>query len=281
MSQLLHLICDYGPNDQAWAEIVSSLHDEGVNATIWPTTANSFDTISTGFTLAQLACKKFKKPENVFVFANCAPRKDAARARKNNEGEGLLYIKLKNGVRVLAVNSGYSLSFLRPYIAEIWSTVTQSSGSQFRSRDFFPIAIAQLMRGDMSFLRTQLVVDDVVDDYPHGVVGYVDSFGNIKTTHRTGDKNLTSMKPGQILKVKIGRVTQFATFSGGSFGVRDGELAFAPGSSGYDRPFYELFKRGASAFEAFGRPAPGSPISVTKVKEPSTARRTASRAKKS
>lgn len=282
MSQLLHLICDYGPNDQAWAEIVSSLHDEGVvGATIWPTTANSFDTISTGYTLAQLACKKFKKPENVFVFANCAPRKDAARPRRNNEGEGLLYAKLRNGVRVLVVNSGYSLSFLRPYISELWTTDAKSAGSQFRSRDFFPIVIAQLMRGDMSFLCKELSAAAVIDDVPRGVVGYVDSFGNIKTTYRDGDKNLAGMKPGQILKVKIGRVTQFATASGGSFGVRDGELAFAPGSSGYDRPFWELFKRGSSAFEAFGRPAPGSVITVTKVKEPVTLRRTASRKKTS
>lgn len=264
MSKLIHLVCDYGPGDLAWSEIVSALVDQGMDGvTAWPTAANSFDTVSTGFTVAQLAARRFKNPGNVYIFANCAPRKDAARPRTNNEGEGLLYAVLENGVRVLAVNSGYSLSFLRPYIKELWSTNAQEGGSQFRSRDFFPIAIAQLlMRDDLSFLKNRLTVEDVVPEYPRSVVGYVDSFGNMKTTIKQGDNVLDGLKPGDVVKVKIGTVTLFGTVAGGSFGVGEGELAFAPGSSGHDGAFWELFKRGGSAYEAFDKPAPGSTIFV-------------------
>lgn len=263
--KLFHIVCDYGQGDLAWSEIVSAIFDEGVGegVTIWPTTANSFDTLSTGFAVAQLGLRQFKNPRNVFIFANCAPRKDAAAPRKNNEGEGLLFVELQNGVRVLAVNSGYSLSLVKHGIHQVWSTHVQSGGSQFRSRDFFPQSVASLIaRNDLSFCHKRLDTD-VIPDVPSGLVGYVDSFGNIKTTFRKNDNTL-DLRPGNIVKVKLGSVTQFATVSGGSFGVADGELAFAPGSSGYDAPFWELFKRGGSAYEAFGRPAPGSVISVEK-----------------
>jgi hypothetical protein len=262
--KLFHIVCDYGSGDLAWSEIVSAIFDEGVRegVVIWPTTANSFDTISTGFTVAQLACRQFKNPANVFIFANCAPRKDAVNARKNNEGEGLLYVELNSGVRVLAVNSGYSLSFLRGQIKEVWSTVAQTGGSQFRSRDFFPISVAQLVtKGDLSFRDKQLDIS-VVPEPPSGVIGYVDSFGNIKTTFRQNDSVITSLKSGDLVKIKIGEVTQYATVSGGSFGVADGELAFAPGSSGHGLFYWELFKRGGSAQTAFGNPKPGSLIAV-------------------
>lgn len=269
--KLFHIVCDYGQGDLAWSEIVSAIFDEGVNegVTIWPTTANSFDTISTGFAVAQLGARNFKNPDKVFIFANCAPRKDDTVARENNEGEGLLYVKLKNGVRVLAVNSGHSLSFVRPYIAEVWSTNAQSGGSQFRSRDFFPVSVAQLVaRNDLSFRNKQLGLE-VIPEATVGLVGYVDSFGNIKTTYRQGDLPTSGLKPGDILKVKVGEVTMFATVSGGSFGVADGELAFAPGSSGHEAHYWELFKRGGSAYEAFRRPKPGSVITLVKSVIPS------------
>ncbi len=264
--KLFHIVCDYGPGDLAWAEIVSAIFDRGVGAgvTVWPTTANSFDTISTGFTVAQLANREFTNPRNVFVFGNCAPRKDASKPRHNNEGEGLLYLELVNGVRVLGVNSGYSLSFLRDNVREVWSTNAQSGGSQFRSRDFFPISIAQLIANeDLSFRQKQLIVE-VIPEVPGGLVGYRDSFGNMKTTFRQNDSTTSGLTPGDIVKVKIGTVTLLATVSGGSFGVADGELAFAPGSSGYHLPYWELFKRGGSAFEAFGKPKAGSEITVEK-----------------
>jgi hypothetical protein len=52
-----------------------------------------------------------------------------------------------------------------------------------------------------------------------------------------------------------------AIYSDGSFKVAEGTLAFAPGSSGWPGPmggtplrWMELFLRGGSAWERFGRP---------------------------
>jgi hypothetical protein len=59
---------------------------------------------------------------------------------------------------------------------------------------------------------------------------------------------------------------RYATVTGGSFNVPEGDLAFAPGSSGHDKPFWELFKRGGSAWLEFGKPHTGSLVEVSVVK---------------
>ncbi|CAN5127239.1 hypothetical protein BH24ACT19_BH24ACT19_04330 [soil metagenome] len=55
--------------------------------------------------------------------------------------------------------------------------------------------------------------------------------------------------------------------SDGSFEVEEGNLAFAPGSSGWtvegrETVWIELFLRGGSAWEEFGRPPAGSEIEL-------------------
>jgi hypothetical protein len=264
MSSFIHLVCDYAAGDMAWAEVMAALkaklHDD---AHLHFTAVNAFDTVSTGFVVAQLALTPTElRPQNLLVFANTAPRKDKKEARTNNEGEGMLFATLKNGVQVLAVNSGYSMAFIRDDIQELWSTNEEETGSQFRSRDYFPLAVSKASRGDFSFINHKLIINEVIPDQPKDVVGYVDSFGNIKTTLRTGDAKLASLTPGLRLKVSVGQHLSAATVATGSFNVLEGDLAFAPGSSGHDRRFWELFKRGGSAADEFGHPVAGTQIKI-------------------
>ncbi|MBK7748775.1 MAG: SAM-dependent chlorinase/fluorinase [Candidatus Obscuribacter sp.] len=267
MSSFIHLVCDYASGDLAWAEIMAALscklHDD---TRIHTTSVMPFDTVATGFIVAQLALSARElRPKNLLVFANCAPRKDKKDARPGNEGEGLLFATLKNGVQVVAVNSGYSLSFVRDQVQEVWSTNVEEAGSQFRSRDFFPLAVSKASRGDFSFRNKKLAVLDVVPEPPSSVIGYIDSFGNIKTTIRAGDPLVSELVAGTRLKVTIGSHMSTATVASGSFNIMEGDLAFAPGSSGHENRFWELFKRGGSAADEFGHPAPGSPIKIQTV----------------
>jgi hypothetical protein len=67
--------------------------------------------------------------------------------------------------------------------------------------------------------------------------------------------------------VRVGEAERVAFVSGGSFSVPAGTLAFATGSSGWPLAggtlrFMELFLRGGSAAEAFGRPAVGARVEV-------------------
>jgi hypothetical protein len=264
MSAFIHLVCDYAPGDLAWAEVVGALAAKLPYDTRWHmSSVHPFDTVSTGFIVAQLALSDAElRPDNLLVFANTAPRKDKKEAREGNEGEGLLFATLKNGVQVVAVNSGYSLSFIRDSIQELWSTNVEETGSQFRSRDYFPEAVARASIEDFSFIVHKLNVLDVVAAPPENVIGYVDSFGNIKTTMRAGDAHLAALSPGTRLKVQIGSHLSTATVATGTFNVMEGDLALAPGSSGHDRRFWELFKRGGSASDEFGHPPAGTPIKI-------------------
>ncbi|MBX9948896.1 MAG: hypothetical protein K2Y39_07025 [Candidatus Obscuribacterales bacterium] len=264
MTSYLHVICDYAPGDLAWAEVYSAFKAKLTeDVPLHMTAVNSFDTVSTGFIVGQLSCATTGlKPDSLTIFANCAPRKDVKEARQDNEGEGLLYASLKNGVHVIAVNSGYSMSFIRDEILELWSTDAEEFGSQFRSRDFFPRIIAQAVKSDFSFLVHKLEPHKVIPEEPKEVIGYKDSFGNMKTTYREGHPVLAELKDGQRIKITIGSIIRAATVAAGSFNVMEGDLAFAPGSSGHDRRFWELFKRGGSAWEEFACPAVGTKIKI-------------------
>lgn len=266
MKGCVHLICDYAPGDLAWSEILSALSDElPGKVRLVQTSVASFDTVATGFAVAQLAARPTPSANKLVLFANCAPRKDLTTARKNNEGEGLVYAKLKNGAQMLVVNSGYSLSFVRPLIVELKSTKTSASGSQFRSRDNFPKAVAMCLKGDMSFLDKTLDHNDpsIIPHMPDAVVAYIDSFGNMKTSIRAGHNLLSALKEGGKVRVIVGDKLRYATVTNGSFSVPEGEIAFAPGSSGYESPFWELFKRGGSAAQEFGNPSTGSRIEIS------------------
>ena len=274
-NKLLHLVLDYASGDLACSEVVSSVmyeinkfNSENIQ-TLSPgyihmntTSVNSFDTVSTGFITAQLANSK-RTPENTIVYSNCAPRKDSSVARANNEGEGLLLATMKNGNVVFAVNSGYSMSFIKESLESLYSLKVSAGGSQFRSRDNFPSVIGSYVRQEYdSILDVKLNPDDVIPDVPTSAIGYIDSFGNLKTTIRDGDELIQKITSGQRLSIEINGVTMLATASTGSFNVQEGDIAFAPGSSGHDRRYWEIFQRGASAWRTYKKPSAGSKIEV-------------------
>ena len=264
MAQMIHLICDYAPGDLAWAEVYSAfVRNVSEGTRLHLTGVPPFDTVATGFVLNQLATSDpALRPKDILIFANTAPRKDNPRARVDNEGEGLLYVTLKNGINVVAVNSGYSLSFVKEQIQELWSTNCEDKGSQFRSRDFFPQIVGMAEKGEFSFLNHKLDPDDTVPIAPMSVIGYVDSFGNIKTTIRQQDEWVRELTEGDRVKIRIGSRIRTATVTTGSFNKMEGDLAFAPGSSGHENRFWELFKRGGSAWLDFGQPANGTGIEI-------------------
>ena len=265
MTYLLHLICDYGSGDLAWSEVVSAFYKNIPDKVrMQKTSVQPFNTLATGFILAQLAMADVSlRPADIFIFANTAPRKDNLKARQNNEGEGLLFVTLRNGVSALVVNSGYSLSFVRSEIQELWSTHVEDAGSQFRSRDFFPQVVGKAVNGDFSFLNHKLEAGSTVPVVPSSVVAYVDSFGNMKTTIRAGDPLVGALSPGDRVKITINGFIRTATVATGSFNIMEGDLALAPGSSGHDKRYWEIFKRGGSAWDDFGHPTSGSKIEIT------------------
>lgn len=258
---LLHVVADFGVGDLAFAEVAQRLKRRLPEAELVLTPVPAFATLAAGFVSAQLALNE--APAGTLVFHNVAPRRDDDRPRADNAGERLVAARLDGGATVVGVHAGFAFSFLKEAGAELYLARAEAAGSQFRSRDVFPDAVAALARGEPGALQGRLDPAEV-PDVPEGRVAYVDGFGNLKTTFRAP----AGFAPGTRVLVSVDGVEQVAYVSGGSFSVPAGTLTFAPGSSGWitgsgERVrFMELFLRGGSAAEAFGRPPVGARVSL-------------------
>lgn len=261
----IQVIADYGAvGDLAFAEVRNRLRAElqkaGVERFDLDTVSvPAFDTYATGFQLAQLAINSPLGKDHIF-YVNTAPRRDKRSARINNEGEGLVYAKLHNGVQIVAVNSGYSLTLIKPFTKAILALNVSNAGSQFRSRDIFPQVISALLTGDTSILGKD-VSATVPDAFPKDRVVYTDGYGNLKCS--VDPKDIVSYK-GKRVHLRIEGSDQIPVLVGaGIFDVVDGDFCFAKGSSGWTLPnglrmeFAEVIKRSDSAAKAFNYPKGG------------------------
>lgn len=257
---LVHLIADYGHGDLAFAEVRQRLASVLPEAEVFVTPVPAFDTLTAGFCAAQLALNDGPTPRAVYM--NVAPRADQLDPRPGNQGERLVAAVMADDVVVVGVNSQHSFSFLRDEAEELRDVAVPDAGSQFRSRDLFPTVVAELARGQRHSLG-EPVDPAVLPPPPVRAVAYVDGYGNLKTTWFEAPAPV-----GQRVEVTIGGATTMATVSDGTFAVRHGEMAFAPGSSGWRTRhggvirLYELLLRGGSAAERLGRPRAGAPVEV-------------------
>jgi S-adenosylmethionine hydrolase len=256
---LLHLIADFGVGDLAFAEVTQHLHVHLPDAHVVATPVPPFQTLAAGFCVAQLALAP--APEGMVVFHNVAPRRDDTGVRRDQEGEALACARTPAGVTVVGVNAGYAFSFLRSAGVEVRAVRAAAGGSQFRSRDVFPEAVARVVAGDEAAWGPPLALERI-PPVPQSRLAYVDGFGNLKTTVPA-----EALEPGTHVRVSVAGVAREARVAGGGFGVPEGSLAFAPGSSGWETPtgrvrWVELFLRGGSAWEAFERPPLGAELTM-------------------
>ena len=248
---LLTVVADYGLGDLAFAEVRQRFAKLIPQADITAVPVPPFDTVSAGFCVAQLAFGD--GPDDRIIYANVAPREDEDDPRDDNAGEPLAAARLDSGVLVVGVASGASLGFLAAEGVTVKAVKVADAGSQFRSRDVFPEAVAALHRGENLWGRE---LD--LPAPPQRAVAYTDGYGNLKTSWHE-----PPAEPGTTVRIRIGDATAEAVVSDGVFAVPAGETSFAPGSSGWgDKPFYELLARGSSAAEIFGNPSAGTPVEV-------------------
>lgn len=170
-----------------------------------------------------------------------------------------MYAKLKNGFEIMAVNSGYVFSFVKPYIQNFHYVNVKNEGSQFRSRDIFPQATTKMVCKDKTFLGEKGETS-IIPNYPKNVISSIDGYGNIKTTIRASEVSFSS---GQSVVIEINKQKHIATYSDGVFNIKAGELVFAPGSSGHNDRFMEIFVRGGSAYRLFDNPSVEDELLIT------------------
>ncbi len=252
---LVHIIADYGQNDLAFAEVVQRIKFYLPDAEPVLTPVPSFSTLAAGFCIAQLGMNE--APAGTIIYHNVAPRADDEQAREGNAGERLAFARLPTGVRVIGVNAGTTFSFVRDAAEELRWAAVADAGSQFRSRDLFPQAAANIALGQPDALAEE-IARTAIPDAPQNAIAYIDGYGNLKTTIKSTANRLPT---GSKLRVRIKGSEQQAIVSDGSFEVEHGRMTFAPGSSGWkesdgkETRWMELFLRGGNAWEAFGRPS--------------------------
>jgi S-adenosylmethionine hydrolase len=249
----ISLIADYGTGDPAFMEVTQRLSMGLPQSQVHWLSVPPFNTLATGFWIAQLGLNLGS--DDRLIYHNCAPRQDNPESRRDNEGEGLTYALLPNGVKVVGVNAGYTLSFIKDHAKALRMINVSRGGSQFRSRDVFPPAAVAIAQSDLSCLGEALDPQQILD-VPLDRVAWVDGYGNIKTTIPLSTVNL---EPEVKVAIRIGDVVSDAIYSDGSFKVPEGTLAFSPGSSGWSTAdgewrWMELFLRGGNAWERFGKP---------------------------
>jgi hypothetical protein len=259
---LVHIIADYGAGDLAFAEVVQRLKVHLPDAEPMLVPVPAFATVAAGFCIAQLGLQA--APPGTMIYHNVAPRQDDPAVRAGNEGERLAFAKLPSGVRVVGVNAGYAFSFIKDVAEQLRWVAAAAEGSQFRSRDLFPQAAAAIALGAEDMLGDEIDGHSLPEP-PPSVVAYVDGYGNIKTTI---PYHADTVAPGRRVEVDINHRQHVAVISDGAFAVPEGELAFAPGSSGWPGPhgeqmqWIEVFLRGGNAWELFDRPLIGAKVTV-------------------
>lgn len=259
MRYFVQLVADYGIGDPAFGEVIQKLKFHNPDLEIHTTSVPAFSTLATGFWIAQYALAD--RPKNFIIYSNTAPRKDTKQKRAANEGEKFAYAKLKNGCEILAVNAEYCFSFVKKNINSFHAVNIPNKGSQFRSRDFYPEAVAGVIAGKSQYIGDRLSLDTVPEIPPSKLV-FVDGYGNLKTSIT---QDSVTFKSGQKVKISMNGVKRMGFYANGNFEVKEGELAFAPGSSGpAGNRFLEIFLRGGSASALFEYPHVGKSVEFEK-----------------
>ena len=207
--------CDHNAFGRVRQKLMEKLLDAGVPLThmqfneVW---VPFFDTRATGFDLADMARNSGVPRDGVrhVFYVNTAPRKDDTKAREDNAGEKLVYVKLKNNVEILAVNSGESLAFLKDAIDSAQHLDISDRGSQFRSLNVFPDALRRLAIGDKSLFTGDAMKD--LPDMPTSMsINRIEGYGNMKTNIRLDGFNHEWF--GKKARIKINGIEEQVTIS--------------------------------------------------------------------
>lgn len=254
MPPFVHLIADYGVGDPAFSEVVHRLTAEDPAIRVQSTAVPPFSTVATGFWIEQLGVHN-PPFDDLLVYSNTAPRTAEATPAGSPMGGELCYLELESGVPVVAVDAGYNLSFVKPFISDFRAIDTPARGSQFRSRDFFPKRVAEIAAGNLESVGEARAVETVPDP-PDSVVAHVDGYGNVKTSVGASSLEIEA----DTVAIVVNGIEQEAVVAGDAFEVDDGTLVLTPGSAGGEDPYLELIRRGGSAARAFDHPEPGDKL---------------------
>ncbi len=245
---IIQLIADYGVGDPAFGEVIQKLTFLDRRIRVHAMSVPAFSTVATGIWIAQFAT--VNAFPGLIIYSNTAPRVTMKKLKETMDGGKLLYTKLDNGATIIAVNSDYAFSFVKEKITSLHVVKVKNIGSQFRSRDYYPDAVVAIADGSTALIGEKVDLSGI-PDAPTNLVGFVDGYGNLKTTSR---QSKNTLPVGKKVAITVNGITKSGVVADETYKVKDGDVSFAPGSTGGSDRFMEIWVRGGSAWEAFGRP---------------------------
>jgi len=256
---IIQLIADYGVGDAAFAEVVQKLTNLDRSIRVYATSIPAFSTLASGFWIAQFSL--VNPFPGLIVYSNTAPRITLTEKEYKTLGGRLAYTRLTNGTAVIAVNVGFCFSFIKEHVAKLHLVNVPNVGSQFRSRDYYPDAVVALAQGDAKFIGAE-IPKNTIPDIPQNRIAYIDGYGNLKTTVR---RSACTMPVGTRVSIACNNAMLEGVIADETYDIHDGEISYAPGSTGGTDRFMEIWVRGMSAWVAFGRPRVEQDFTVTQV----------------
>lgn len=245
---IIQLIADYGVGDPAFSEVIQKFTFLDRSIRVGVTSVPSFSTIATGIWISQFAT--VNAHPGLIIYSNTAPRKVFVGHKEQTDGGRLVYSQLENGVIIIAVNAGYCLSFIKPRLTTVNIVNVPNAGSQFRSRDYYPDAVVGIVHGDNYFIGEELPLDTIPEP-PTNLIGFIDGYGNLKTTMR---ESQNTIPVGTKIKISCNNITHEGVLADETYHINDGDFSFAPGSTGGEDRFMEIWVRAGNAWRAFGKP---------------------------
>lgn len=253
---IIQLIADYGVGDPAFAEVIQKLTFLDRQIRVGITSVPPFSTVATGIWVSQFAT--VNAFTGLIIYANTAPRKTFEGLHEKTDGGRLVYTRLDNGVVIVAVNAGYSLSFIKDKIKNLHAVDVPNIGSQFRSRDYYPDAVVSIAHDENKFIKEEIDIN-TIPEAPRNIIGFIDGYGNLKTTVRESQNKIPV---GTKVKITCNEITAQGVVADEAYKVNDGELSFAPGSTGDGDRFMEIWVRAGNAWRMFKKPKVEEPFTI-------------------
>lgn len=217
------------------------------------------DSIAGAFDLSQLARDPQRDPGDI-IFLNCAPRKRQRGEGEKNLGESVYTGMLPNGTVIAAVGEE-SFTFFRDQIEngelELYKANVQLDGSQFRSRDYFPlyslVLTHQLRRKENEGVSWEknmsledrrdllsslgsvdtdhvLALEDIPSPLENARVVRVDTHGNLKFNIRAADLDPALLS--EPVTIEINGMEKNVQLGESMFDVGGDKFSFSEGSTG-------------------------------------------------
>jgi len=267
----LTLIADYGTDSLATAEAVAAIRRSTTQPFSFDVVAaRSFNTLHTGFLLAQL--HEHLLPNNgtgTIFFLNTDPRTQTSKGVERAEGSPLVHVTLSSGAQVVTPLAGHCLSLVKPHVAQLHIIPSKAAGSQFRSRDLFPQIVGRAIDGTIAKCLGESMDRERILNAPSGYhVLHIDNYGNVKTSFTERDRAALRVEWETDVRIHLADEDVLVPLVKNIFARPAGTLVFAPGSSGDPtNPYFELSVRFAgnpqqSAGAVFRWPEPGSALRV-------------------